>query len=253
MRLPSLLLCSFILLGCGDDGGSSGGVDAATQTDGNMPVPDSNIDAPPAPAMITISGTANSRSIGGSQPVSMAMIGAYRSSDEMTPVATTMTDAQGNFTLTITTGGVSLDGYLKATKQGMADTYLYPPEPIAMDTTMVPINMVTTGNYGTIYTLTQTQEQANTGIIAMIVQDAAKMPVMGATMTSTPSGTYKYNGTNGLPSSSAMSTAADGTAYFMNAPVGPVTVGASKAGGTWKSHGVKVFASSLTTTLVVPQ
>ena len=254
MRITSLLLGSLFFIGCGDDGGSSSGIDApGGGTDGANQVDGPTADAPMAPAMITISGTATSRSIGGSQPVAGAIVGAYKSSDEATPVAMATTDAQGNFTITVMTGGVALDGFLKATKAGMATTYLYAPDPIAMDTTMVPINMVTTGNYGTLYTLTQTQEQANTGVIALIVQDAAKMPVAGATMTSTPAGTYKYNGANGLPSNNATMTAADGTAYFLNAPLGAVTVGANKAGTTFKSHGVKVFASSLTTTLVVPQ
>src|SRR5512139_3887749 len=93
----------------------------------------STIDGPQAPAMITVTGTASARDATGSSPLSGVTVGAYASSNETTPVTTAMTDAQGNFTLTIPTGGVALDGYVKATMASYMDTYLYPPAPLAAD------------------------------------------------------------------------------------------------------------------------
>lgn len=248
--------CLWILLlgvmACGSDGGGGSGGTDASSPDSETSMVDAATDAAPAPAMITLTGTATATSLQGPQPVAAATIAAYASTDEATPVATTMTDTAGNFTLVLTTGGVALDGFLKATKAGHVVTYLYAPAPISMDMAMVPINMLTTGNYGTLYTFTQTTEAATAGTIALIVHDAAAMPVAGATVTSTPAGTYKYNGSNGFPSSTATSTAADGTAYILNAPLGAVTVMASKTGSTFASNAVKSFDGALTTTLIEP-
>lgn len=254
MRMTSLLIGSLFLVGCGDDGGSNSGIDAPGGVDSSVDIDAApTADAPTAPAMITISGVATERTLGGSPVIVGATIAAYRATNEATPVAMATTDAQGKFTMTISTGGFALEGYLKATKAGMVVTYLYAPAPIAMDMANVPINMVTPGNYGTLYTITQVGEQANTGIVAMVVTGANTMtPVAGAMMTSMPSGTYKYNA-SGIPSSTATVTGTDGVAYFLNAPLGTVKVGAQSTGMAWQSHGVKVFTSSLTTTLVVPQ
>ncbi|MDQ3366284.1 MAG: hypothetical protein M3680_12735 [Myxococcota bacterium] len=244
----------FLLLGCfacgGDDGGNTSGADASTDSSGTT---DAGVDGPVAPAMITLTGTATARSAGGAAPVADAVIAAYRDADEATPIAMTTTSATGTFTLTVPTGGVALDGFLKATKAGFVVSYLYAPAPIATDTTMLPMNMLTTGNYGTVYALAGVGEEDAKGTIAVVVTDAANMPVAGATVSSTPAATYKYNGANGLPSSSATATAADGVAYMMNAPLGAVTVTAAKAGSTFAANGVKAFDGALTTTLIVPQ
>ena len=227
-----------LLFACGGGGGNG---------DGN---PD--VDAPVAPMTITVSGTASSRGLGGTTPVDAATIGAYRNTDEATAVATAMTDAQGNFSITLDTGGMALVGYLKATKNGFATTYVYSPDPLAANTTGIPVNMLTTSTYDTLYTITQVSQMANTGTVAVIVRDAAMMPVAGATVSSTPAATYKYNGNNGLPTANATATNADGTGYMMNATPGAITVTASKSGSTFRSFPVKAFADSLTTTLVVP-
>lgn len=93
--------------------------------------------------MITISGTATERSIGGASPVPDATIAAYENSNESTPIASTTTNAAGEFSFTITTTGVAISGFLKATKTGYRDTYLYPPSFISEDLVGAPINMVT--------------------------------------------------------------------------------------------------------------
>src|SRR5262245_62166743 len=97
MRRTYSAIFSFVflgLVGCGKDGSTA--PDAAREPDAMV-----SIDGPPAPAMITVTGTAVSRGIGGASPVPQAEIAGFRNRDEVTPVATTMTDAQGNFTLVI--------------------------------------------------------------------------------------------------------------------------------------------------------
>lgn len=204
--------------------------------------------------MVTVSGNASSRGISGATPEAGVVIAAYKITDENTVVAMTTTDASGNYSLSIPTGGVALDGYLKATKASFVDTYLYPPAPLAADFGMASINLLTPGNYDIVYTLTQVTQTQGTGIIGMLVVDASNMTVGGATISSTPPSTYRYNGTNGLPTSmaNAMATQSDGLGYMVNVPPGDVSVTAAKSGLTFKAHTVKARADVLVTTIVQP-
>jgi hypothetical protein len=246
MRYYLLALITFGFVACGGDGGGSG-VDAPNGGGDDAP---SSIDSPPVPTMITISGTASSRGIGSTTPVVGATVGAFANTDETTPVGMATTDAQGMYSIVITTSGSALDGFVKATKTGLVDTYVYPTAPISADQ-VAPVNMVTPGNYDTLSTLAQGNQMDQNGLIALIIQDAAAMPVAGATVSSTPAASvYRYNGANGLPSSQTTSTQADGTAYMFNMPPGAATVSATKTGLTFKTHGLNVHALALTTTLV---
>jgi hypothetical protein len=213
------------------------------------------IDAPPAPLMITLSGTATERTINGSAPVNGATIAAYADADENTALATTTSAADGTFSLTIMTTGTAVTGFLKATKSGYTTSYLYTPTPISADLAMVPMNMLTTQNFGFLSTLANANQTAGKGVVALIVLSASDLmstPVMGATITSTPASMpYRYN-MNGTPNSGATSTAADGIAYAFNAPVGAITMNANKTGTTFKPTALKVHADALTQTIVTP-
>jgi hypothetical protein len=237
--MRSVLVASlvFALVACGDDGGTNGMIDAPANV----------------PMMITVTGTASSVGIGGRSPEADVTVAAYANSDENTVVAMTTTNAQGNYTLTITTDGQALDGYLKATKANFKETYLYPPDPLSADFAGASINMVTSGTYGALYSFSQVSQIAGMATIAMIVSDGTN-PVMGATVSSSPAGTYRYNGSNGLPANmaNAMTTNTDGIGYILNVAPGQVTVSGSKSGSTFRSHAVKARPDQLTTTLVIP-
>jgi hypothetical protein len=257
MRLAIISFISFAMLGaCGGGGGGGGdNPDGSTNDDGSIG-DDAAVDAPNVPVTITISGTATSQSVQGAAPVPDATIEAFDRSDEATPVATTTTNAQGNFTLEITTTGVALDGFLRASKMNFKDTFLYPPAPIAADTEGVPVIMVTPATFGALSQLAGVQQQAGNGLVALVVADGASStatPIADATVTSAPAGTIRYNGANSLPSAQATSTAADGIAYVFNAPAGPMTINAAKTGSTFKPTAIKAHADQLTTTVVVQQ
>jgi hypothetical protein len=227
------------LAACGGDDGSSATADAP----------------PSAPPMITVSGNASSVGIGGKTPEQGVVIAAYKTSDENAAVAMTTTDASGNYSLTLTTDGTALDGYLKATKTGFVETYLYPPAPLAADFDMAAINMLSPDNYSAVYTLTQDSQTADTGIVGILVVDSSNATVGGATVSSSPASLYRYNGSaGGLPTkmSSAMATQTDGLAYMLNVPPGDVTVSAAKTGLTFKSHTIKARANQLVTTIIQP-
>src|SRR4051794_34825650 len=104
---------------CGGSGGAGPGGDASMTFDSASGDHDASTDGDvtsdaPVAATVTISGTAQSASgIGQQQAVQGATIAAYASSDDTTALATTTTDAQGQFSLTVDTGGAPLHGYLK--------------------------------------------------------------------------------------------------------------------------------------------
>ena len=212
------------------------------------------VDAPPVTQTIQVSGTAEELSANGSNPVADLLVEAFANSAETTVVASTMTDASGNYTLTIETNGQALDGFIKATKPGLVDTYLYPPEPLTEDFAGASLNMVSPTTFGLLSdTLCRANQDAAKGAIAILVTDSADMPVAGATVASNPAApTSCYNGSNGLPSSQATSTAADGVGYLFNV-TGNVTVSASAStGGPFRSHPVNARAGALTTTVIQP-
>jgi len=219
----------------GDDGGGGGG----------------GVDAPALPAVVTVTGTASTVGLGGRTPLAGVAIAAYREG-EAASVAMTTSDAMGNYALMITTNGVALDGYLLGTQSGKKDNYLYPPKPLTADIPSAPVLMVTQGIFDTLGSLAQVSQDPTKGWIGVQVFDAANLPVAGATVTSSPAGTVKYNGSTGTPSRNATMTDVDGIAYIFNVTAGSVTISASGGGLTFFSHPVIARANQVTTTLIQP-
>lgn len=241
----------FITAACG--GGGSGdmtGDDTGPTPDAPAPV----MDAPPSniPAMITLSGKTTERGISGETNVAQVAIAVYKASDEATPLATATSDAQGNFTVTVPTGGVPLDGYLKATKASYLDLYLYPAVAWIADDTDESVNMMTPGNRDLLNSFASGGQMPTKGMIGIAVYDANGMPVTGATFSSSPAaGATKYLGGSGLPDANATMTSAEGVGFLFNAEE-TVTVSANKAGMTFHPHVVKARPGTFTTTSVTP-
>jgi len=170
-----------------------GGSDKSTNVDapsgGNIDA--SSIDAPGGGGgNITITGTAVERTAGGMTPVNGATIAAYQNGNDATPVVMTTSMADGTFSLSVPASGGPLDGYLKATKSGLKDTYLYPPVPISADT-VAPVNMISpdTLNLLVLLAIGAGNQQAGKGLIALVVVNGAtatSTPVAGVAVTSTP-------------------------------------------------------------------
>lgn len=226
------------LAACGSDSKTSGGGDAS-------------IDTPTAPAMVTFSGNVSSKG-GQSMALSGVTLGAYMEGAS-TPVATATSDAQGNFTMTIPTNGVALQGYVKATFSGYMDSYLYPPTPVAADQTGVTVFMVTSDTLNLLsMTLCHDQQQTTKGVIATEVLDASMAKVAGATVASQPAAMSDCYNSGGFPSSSVHVTDTDGIGYLLNVPAGTVTVSAMKSGLTFMSHQLNARAGALTLTIIQP-
>ena len=230
-------------------GGSNADVDASVNT------PDAKVflDAPAnVPAMVTLSGVTSERGLSGTSNTANVTLAVYRTNNDATPVAMATSDAQGKYSLSVATNGAPIDGYIKATKSGYVDIYLYPAQPWFANDTDGSINMMTPGNRDILNNFAGGNQMAGKGMIGMAVFDSAGNPVAGATVSSMPaSGSAKYNGSNGIPSSSATMTSADGVAFLFNVPEN-VTVTATKAGMTFHAHAVKARPDKFTTTSVAP-
>lgn len=234
------LALALALAACGGSS-SSGGADA----------PGGTADAPPAPAMVTFSGTVTEKPSG--KLLANVMLGAYMEGGT-TPVATAMSDANGAFTMTIPTGGTALQGYVKATLSTYIDSYLYPPTAVGADMTGVTVFMVTSGTVDLLSGNAFCKDPQDTakGLVAVEVLDATMAKVAGAKVSSSPAAmSYCYN-SGQFPSSTAAMTDVDGIGYMLNLAPGNVTVSATKSGSTFKSHAVNARAGALTLTIIQP-
>ena len=229
---------AIVLAACGGKSGGGGGGGGG------------GADAPTVPATITVSGTATQQSTTSGSPAPGVLVAAYKNSDESTALAMATTDANGNYSLTITTTGQPLDGFLKATKSGNADTYLYPPAPLTADFTDASVNELDTSLYDTI-AQTIGRGQPGQGMIALEVQDAAANLIAGAMVTSNPAAAHTgYTGSIGLPDTSATMTTTDGRAYLFGLAPGAITVMATMTGATFKTTSLSIHADAFTTTVI---
>jgi len=267
----SLAVCSLFALtaACGDDGGgddSSDRADAAANIDASsvpdattaepdaMPADISCLGNPPptdAPATVTLSGSVFSIDIGGQAPVEGAIVQLRRSSTDrnLDSNAPDGTPADGSFSLMGKTRGNALEAYLRSTAEGLVTTRVYPPLPIFVDVPMVPVPMF---NPIVVNFLSPDQE-ADKGIVLILVVDCAGQPVQGATVMSTPeAGGIIYTDDMGVPDQSATSTSAAGLGILVNVPAGTVTVNATAMGETLLAHDVASVPDEVTTTVVLP-
>jgi hypothetical protein len=244
-------LALILIAACG--GGSTSNPDAPKSTIDAPGAIDAKIfmDAPPVVNNnITVSGIASASGQTTSTPLAGVVVGFYKTGND-TAIATMTTTATGAYTFSIPTNGMVVDGYLKATKSGYADNFLYPAAPLQADFPMADSNLVTTSDFSGLTILTG--QMSTNGFIAATVLDATGTAVMGAKVTSTPaSGSYAYSDSNGIPTSTT-GTNTDGRAFFINVPPGaPVAISATKTGTAFKSHSLTGHPNALTTTIIIP-
>ncbi|MEO8797309.1 MAG: hypothetical protein ABI551_05435, partial [Polyangiaceae bacterium] len=204
-----------------------------------------------APAMLTVTGGVVDQGAGGQTPISGATVEGYATQTSTTAIASTTSDASGDFSLTLSTGGVPLDGYLKLSKAGELDTYLYPNQPLVADQAKLAGIMVTSTTFSGLAFLAGVTQNAAKGFTAVAVLDCSGASVAGAIVTTSAGGTTKYNGTSG-PSSTAAATGADGLAYVFNMTPGDATVMVTVGGKAYRTHHVFTRTGAFTTTLATP-
>jgi hypothetical protein len=250
---PMRANCIFLsfVAACSSDGNPNPNIDAS-----NPPV-DAKVfmDAPPTvPPMVEISGTAAEGGLSGSTPVAGVTIEVFRI-DDTTPIGTAVTDAQGKYSIMIPTNGMPVNGYVKGSKSGTnyKTSYSYPPGPVIENSLGNDLNMITNSNFNLLNQFAGGNQMAGKGVIALAVVEKSGGTVSGATVVSVPAaGPYRYNDTNGYPSSQASATAGDGFAYIFNVG-GKVTINAMKSGMQFKAHDVIGHPDGFITTAIVSE
>jgi hypothetical protein len=252
-----------LLLGLAACGGSNASGDAATG-DGPHAFADAFVpqDAPPgpfgclgkpvpktAPDPVKLTGKAQTVSGTSIVPADHVAIAALRPNG--TTITTATTDVNGAYSLTLPTGGVALDMYVKATLSGDRDTTLYPATALYGNSDGGVILIITPGTFDLITQLAGVNQSASKGAIGIAVVDCDGTPLANATVSTTPAGTVRYAEGN-LPSASATATDATGVAFIFNVPAGNVTVAASVGGMALRSHAVNAPAGVTTTTAIRP-
>jgi len=177
-----------------------------------------------------------------------------------TPTATTTSAPTGSpqvgaYSFMLATSNVPIDGYLHAMKASFIDTYLYPPVPLAADTTNASPFIVATSTLPLLETLTGKTQDPGKGIMAVIVADCANKPIQGATVSITPpppDGSIIYTTPSGIPDTAATSTNTNGLVFILNVPVGSSVVDAQAGPNDLREHTVDVRADVLTETAVLP-
>ncbi len=204
-----------------------------------------------APATLTVAGGVVDQGASGQKPISGATVDGYATQTSTTSIASTTSGPTGAFSLDLTTGGIPLDGYLKLSKAGELDTYLYPNQPLVADQAKLAGVMVTSGTFSGLALLAGVTQEPAKGFTAVAVLDCSGASVAGAIVTTSAGGTTKYNGTAG-PSSTAAATGVDGLAYVFNMTPGDATVMVTVGGKAYRTHHIFTRTGAFTTTLATP-
>jgi hypothetical protein len=201
-----------------------------------------------APALVTVNGQIRANALT-PNALSGAIVTALRVSATDT-LAVDTSDTPGMYSVSITTGGTPVNGYLKVTHSGQLDTYAYPAVPLAGNLT-TNVLMPTSSELAFLGTAVGVTQSVDSGFMGVIVKDCLGATIAGATVSTTPASTVKYN-SGSTPSANATSTSSDGVAYVFNVVPGDVTVRASAGGLQLRQHVVTARAGTVTLTEVQP-
>jgi len=234
-RAPLGLLIA--VAACGDSSGPAPGFECL-----GAPIPTT------APATIVVSGQIRQNAF---SPTALggAIITAFRigATDSL---AVDTSNTPGFYSLSITTGGTPVNGYLRVTHSGFVDTYAYPSRPLFADLS-TKVLMPTSNELALLSAAVGVNTGAGNGFIGVIVKDCDGTAIAGATVSTNPAGTVRYN-SGSTPSPSATSTSSDGIAYVFNVTAGNVTVMANASGNVLRQHVVNARADVVTLTEIQP-
>jgi hypothetical protein len=268
IRLPLICLALALpasLAACGGDDDDNAGDDDQPSPDADPGAPDAGPDAMPgaydcigdpfpttAPATITVGGHTNEINTQGQVPLGEVAVTANQQTGD-TEIDSMTSDAAGIYSLSATTGGTPVNGYLHGVKANFKETYVYPPAPLANDQPNIPVLMVSNLVYSVLPALAQADQDADHGFLGVLVVDCFGAPVSGAQVTSNGGGTVRYVMGTSVGNAEVTQTDSSGIALIFNVNVGDtVEVDATAGGNDLAAHTVKVRADVVTTTVVAP-
>lgn len=233
-----LLGLSIVIAACGGD--SSGPAVGFGCVNDTLPTT--------AASLVTVNGAIRANALAPG-PVSNAIVTAFRVGAPDT-IAIDTSNTPGDYAVSITTGGTPVNGYLRVTHSGQLDTYAYPSRPLVANLT-TNVLMPTQNELDFLGAAVGVTQSGSNGFIGVVVKDCFGATVAGATVSTIPAGTVRYNA-GSTPSGSATSTSSDGVAYVFNVPAGDVTVRANGGGETLRQHVVTARAGTVTLTEIQP-
>jgi hypothetical protein len=190
-----------------------------------------------APTTFTISGQSTSLSTGGSQPIANVTLNGYVAG-QVAPIVTLSTDANGNYSVGVPSGGVPIDGHIVASLPSYLTANIFPSRPFDSDTT-VAVEMITSQTMTLAAQVANVTITGNAAQVAVFVVDCNNTPLAGATVqVTTPqgaTGTVRYF-SGGLPNQTATTTDASGTALVFNTSGGALTIHATVPQGMLRAH-----------------
>jgi len=153
------------------------------------------------------------------------------------PIDSAITDTAGKFSMTVTTGGTPLDGYVHASKTGYIDTYAYPSAPLPANAT-IAIPMVTSGEFSLLAGQAGVTPVAGKASLGLEPVDCTGAAVPGALVYTSPSAQAYTNGT--------------GDFFVFNAAPGSTDVSASFQSHIFHTHTIVAVADAVTISIIAP-
>lgn len=185
-----------------------------------------------ADATVTITGTARVVKLMGMSPTISPLAGATIDGCKAGEASCTggnrivgpvTTDTAGAFTLgPVTTGGNTVDAFLRVTATGDRTIEVFPPYPVVTDTANVPAVTFDNGLISLLGLIGITQSPTN-GMIGLFVTDCANNPLVGATVSAKQGGTDVGQ----IVDASMFSAMAAGGFFVFDVPPGDTTVTAT--------------------------
>jgi hypothetical protein len=192
---------------------------------------------------LVISGTVQSLLGAAVGPTSGVLVQAYGADGPV--VTSSTTDASGNFSLSIPTGGVPFNGFLFMTDSGLVSASAYWSKPLTQATTFSPF-VFSSGNIGFFYQLVGQSQNPDDGTVVFSVADCSGTPINDANLAASPTGFGPVSaarlGLGGFPPNY----------WTFNQPAGDATVQASADGNIYPLISFTAFSGQTTYISITP-
>lgn len=189
---------------------------------------------------LVISGTVQSYVGSAVGPTSGVLVQAYRADNSL--VTTSTTDASGNFSLSIPTGGVPFNGYLFMSKSGFVPASAYWSKPLTQATISTPFVFSSEG-LGFFYQLVGQSQSPDDGTVVFSLADCSGTPLNDGFVA----------GSAGPRSAVSLGLGAFPPNFWtFNQPAGDATVQASADGNIYPPVSFTAFAGQTTYISITP-